>query len=226
MNADFLWTIIGFILTLIVLSYVFGDHMLFRLVSYIFVGCSAGYVAVIVIYQVIIPHLIWPILSGSSNERILAFGGLVLSILLFTRLVPGLSKAGNLPLAYLVGVSAAVIISGAIYGTILPQINMVTSMTDSGIQGTGYLYRIIEATTFLIGSVASLAYFHYGVPEKSQDKKRSAVIEFLAKIGSGFIAITFGAVFAGVYAAAIAALMDRLVFILQFFQQILPGVFS
>ena len=223
MNGDFLWTVIGLVLTLIILSYVFGDHVLFRLVSYLFVGCAAGYVTIVVIYQVILPHLAWPIISGSVGERILALGGLVLSILLFTRLIPGLSRAGNLALAYLVGVSGAVIISGAIYGTILPQINMITNVTDSGIQGTGYLYRILEATTFLVGSIASLAYFHYGVPAKSADKKRPAFIELLAKIGSGFIAITFGAVFAGVYAAAVAALMDRLIFILQFFQQIISG---
>ena len=226
MNAEFIWTLMGLLLTLIVLSYLFGDHALFRLVSYIFVGCAAGYVAVVVIYQVIIPRLYWPVVYGTSGERILAFGGLILSALLFTRLIPGLSRAGNIALAYLVGVSAAVIISGAIYGTILPQVNAVTSTMDSGLHGTGIIYRIIEGVTFLLGTVSSLAFFHYGTRRKSIDKKRSPIIELLAKIGSGFISITFGAVFAGVYAAAISALMDRLVFILDFFQNVLPGAFS
>ncbi|MBI9049446.1 MAG: hypothetical protein JEZ00_08500 [Anaerolineaceae bacterium] len=226
MNAEFLWTLLGLLLTLIVLSYLFGDHVFFRLVSYMFVGCAAGYVAVIVIYQVILPRLAWPLLSGTSGERILALGGLVLSILLFSRLVPGLSRAGNISLAYLVGVSSAVIISGAIYGTIIPQVNAVTTTIDSGLHGTTVLYRILEGITFLIGSVSSLAFFHYGTRAKSLDKKRLPIIEFFARIGSGFISITFGAVFAGVYAAALSALMDRLVFILNFFQKILPGVFS
>jgi hypothetical protein len=222
LNADFLWTLAGFLLTLIVLSYVFGDHVLFRMVSYLFVGCTAGYVAVIVIYQVILPHLIWPLLSGVAGERILALGGLVLSALLFIRLVPGLSKAGNLALAYLVGVSAAVIISGAIYGTILPQISNSTAMQPA-FSGASTLYRLFEGSVFLIGTITSLLFFHYGVPAKSSDKKRNPMVEGFARIGSGFIAITFGAVFAGVYAAALAALMDRLVFILQFIQQFFPG---
>jgi hypothetical protein len=226
MNAEFIWTLIGFLLTLIVLSYVFGDHVLFRLVSYLFVGCSAGYVAVIIIYQVILPRLAWPLISGTGDEPILALGGLVLSLLLFTRLLPGISKVGNTALAYLVGVSAAVIISGAIYGTILPQINAISTSSEAGMQATSTLYRVIEGVTFLFGSVASLAYFHYGTRAANQDKKRHPMIEILSKLGAGFIAITFGAVFAGVYAAALAALMDRLVYILQFLQQILPGVFS
>ena len=183
---EFIWTLSGLLLTLIVLSYLFGDHALFRLVSYIFVGCAAGYVAVIVIYQVIIPRLYWPVVQGTSGERILAFGGLILSALLFTRLLPGLSRAGNIALAYLVGVSAAVIISGAIYGTILPQVNAVTSTMDSGLHGTGIIYRVIEGTTFLLGTVSSLAFFHYGTRKKSIDKKRHPIIELLARIGSGF----------------------------------------
>ncbi len=224
LNADFLWTLAGFLLTLIVLSYVFGDHVLFRMVSYLFVGCTAGYVAVIAIYQVILPRLIWPLVSGVGNERFLALGGLILSGFLFIRLLPGLSKAGNISLAYLVGVSSAVIISGAIFGTILPQINSASGI-EIGPAGTGILYRILEGSVFLLGSVSSLAYFHYGVPAKSHQKKRAPIIEWLARIGSGFIAITFGAVFAGVYAAALAALMDRLVFVLQFIQTLIPGLF-
>jgi hypothetical protein len=224
LNADFLWTLAGFLLTLIVLSYVFGDHVLFRMVSYLFVGCTAGYVAVIVIYQVILPRLIWPLIYGTGNESMLAIGGLLLSGFLFVRLIPGLSRASNLPLAYLVGVSSAVIISGAIFGTILPQISSAAGM-ETGLAGTSILYRLLEGSVFLLGSVSALAYFHYGAPAKSQQKKRAPMIEWLARMGSGFIAITFGAVFAGVYAAALAALMDRLIFILQFFQQLLPGLF-
>jgi hypothetical protein len=224
LNADFLWTLAGFLLTLIVLSYVFGDHVLFRMVSYLFVGCTAGYVAVIVIYQVILPRLIWPLIYGTGSESMLAIGGLLLSGFLFIRLIPGLSKAGNLPLAYLVGVSSAVIISGAIFGTILPQISSAAGM-ETGLAGTSLLYRIMEGSVFLFGSVSALVFFQFGLPAKSQQKKRAPIVEWLARMGSGFIAITFGAVFAGVYAAALAALMDRLIFILQFLQQLLPGLF-
>ena len=39
------------------------------------------------------------------------------------------------------------------------------------------------------------------------------LIEVLSKIGEVFIAITLGALFAGVYLAALAALIDRLDFI-------------
>jgi hypothetical protein len=47
----------------------------------------------------------------------------------------------------------------------------------------------------------------------------------MAKIGQVFIAITLGALFAGVYATAITALIERLDFIMQFLQS-LSGLIS
>jgi hypothetical protein len=46
--VDLIWTIVGFILTLMVFSYLFGDNPLFRLVTYLFVGVSAGFAAVMI----------------------------------------------------------------------------------------------------------------------------------------------------------------------------------
>jgi len=35
---DILWTVVGFLLTLLILSFIFGDNPLFRIASYLFVG--------------------------------------------------------------------------------------------------------------------------------------------------------------------------------------------
>ena len=44
---DLAGTILGFFLTLMVFSYVFGDNGLFRAAIYIFVGVASGYAAVV-----------------------------------------------------------------------------------------------------------------------------------------------------------------------------------
>ena len=79
-SMDLIWTLVSFILTLLIFSYLLGDNPLFRVASYLFVGVTAGYVAVVVIYQVILPKLIWPLMEGNLLEK-----GLTLIPLVLTR---------------------------------------------------------------------------------------------------------------------------------------------
>jgi len=62
-----------------------------------------------------------------------------------------------------------------------------------------------------------LTYFHFGARKK--DGLAAAVqpfhIQILARIGAVFIAITLGALFAGVLAASLAALIERLDYLLN-----------
>ena len=107
-SADLIWTIVGFVLTLLILSHIIGDNPLFRIVTYLFVGVASGAVAVIAIYQVIWPKLILPILRGDYLTII----PLVLSLLLMAKLFPRYSAVGNFTMAYLVGAGAAVAVGG------------------------------------------------------------------------------------------------------------------
>ena len=54
-SADLIWMLVSFFLTVLVLSYIFGDNPLFRFATYLFVGVAAGYVAVIIVQNVIVP---------------------------------------------------------------------------------------------------------------------------------------------------------------------------
>ena len=52
---DTLGLVIGFILTLLIYSYVIGDNPAYRLAVHILVGVSAAYAAVLVLRQAILP---------------------------------------------------------------------------------------------------------------------------------------------------------------------------
>lgn len=228
-SPSLFWTFTSFLLTLMIFSYFFGDNFLFRLATYVFVGVTAGYVAVLVVYQVLLPRLIWPLLHGDMSQRILVIFPLILSVLLLAKLSPRLSPLGSVPMAYLVGAGAAVVISGAATGTIVAQSKAAIQMFDlqSGTaQTSGPFFQLITASVLLVGTVSSLAYFHFTAsPKPNASLQRSPLIEGLAKVGKVFIAITLGALFAGVYATAITALIERLDFILQFLQS-LTGLVS
>lgn len=215
--ADLIWTIVSFVLTLLILSYVIGDNPLFRFVSYLFIGVASGTVAVIAIYQVIWPKLILPILRGDY----LTFIPLVLSLLLIAKLFPRFSFLGNFSMAYLVGAGAAVAVGGAVMGTLVPQTTALAapfSLSTAAASGNP-VSQIIEGVFILVGTLSTLFYFQFTAKvQANQTIQRPRVIEIAAKLGQGFIAITFGALLAGVFGSAIAALVERLAFLLTAFR--------
>ncbi|NPV57077.1 MAG: hypothetical protein HPY76_10470 [Anaerolineae bacterium] len=213
LTTDLIWTLVGFVLTLLVFTFLIGDNPLFRLTAYLFVGVMAGYVASVVIYQVLIPRLARPLMEGSPEERLLALVPLVLAALMLTKLSPRLSHLGAIPMAYLVGVGAAVTVGGAALGTIIPQ-TLATIQSFGSAEGAN-LGGIAEAAIFLLGTASTLIYFQFQAHTRpGQPPERSRPIRLIARIGEVFIAVTLGAVFAGVYSAAVTALIDRLDFIL------------
>jgi hypothetical protein len=212
-DSEIIWLVISFILTLLVFSYLLGDNPFFRFVSALFIGVTAGYFAVVIIYQVVLARLVVPAMQGSR----LSLVPLLLSGLLLMKLSPRLSRAGNPPMALLVGVGAAVAVGGAVLGTLFGQVRGALSFFGPGLDSTSSpILRIAEGTFFLIGTLATLAYFNFGAREKRKnDPKRNWLVAIFANLGKAFIAITLGSVFAGVLTAAISALVERSDFIIN-----------
>lgn len=220
LSADFIWMFVSFILTLMVFSYLFGDNSLFRFVSALFIGATTGYFFVILVFQVVLPRLVAPILNGSVITLI----PLLLSGLLLLKLSPKLAKFGNISMAYLVGTGAAVAIGGAVLGTLFGQIKGTLTAFDilQHSTGTSPVFLILEGAFMLVGTIATLVYFNFGAKSTPQKgSKRGWISSIFAWIGQFFIAITLGAVFAGVLTTAITALVERSDFLIQTFNILL-----
>lgn len=221
LSSELIWTAVSFILTLMVFSYLFGDNPVFRFVSALFIGSTAGYFFVIIIFQVILPRLIAPIMEGS----LITLVPLLLSGLLLLKLSPRLAKFGNIPMAYLVGTGAAVAIGGAVLGTLFGQVKGAVASIgtlDAG-SNSSPLILILEGAFLLLGTVASLVYFNFGAKNTSRrGPKRPWLTATFAWIGQFFIAVTLGAVFAGVLTTAITALVVRSDFMFETIKSFLP----
>lgn len=216
---DLAGSALGFFLTLMVFSYIFGDNGLFRAAIYIFIGVASGYAAVVAWYNVIWPQLILPAAFGSQSERLFAAFPLLLSALLLFKASPRLSALGNPAIAYLLGVGAATAIGGAILGTVFPQTLASMSLFEQEnlAQGGNYVYQLAKGGLILVGTLATLAYFHFGARQyPNQPAHRPKWLEWTGWVGQAFIAMTFGAIFAGVYSAALTALIERIYFIKDF----------
>ena len=229
--SELAWSAIGFLLTVMVLSYLIDDNLFFRLAAYLFIGLTAGYLTVLLVNRVLVPHLVLPLFSGTDTERLWLLVPIILVLLLFIGQIPRFSLASRVPLAYLAGLSAAVAIGGAVFGTLIPQAKAVIGAFDPGnlfqVPGQAWL-RILDAVVMLVGVIGTLSYFHFGrklKPGKAGDgTKRPLVLQGLSKVGEIFIGITLGAVFAGVFSTALLALIDRLVVIGDMVTQLLGGI--
>ena len=228
--TDLFGGFIGLMLTLFVFSYLLGDNVVFRITIHIFIGVAAGFSAVMAFYNVILPRLILPLFSGSQGERLLLLVPLMLSILLLAKVSPRLARWGNVSMAYLVGVGAAVAIGGALMGTLFPQVGATINLFDlqfGQASGSSILFQFVNGSIILVGVLVTMAYFHFGIsPGSDQPSQRPVWIEWMARIGKGFIAIAFGVLFAGVYSAALMALVERLYFIVEFLKTLLQPFIS
>jgi hypothetical protein len=209
--TELIWTIVGFLLTLFVFSYIFGDNFLFRFASYLLIGVSAGYLLVIIFYKVLIPKVVLPFSSGNSLQKSLVIVPLLLGTLLLFKLSPRLAKIGNISMGYLVGVGAGVLIGGLIFGTLFPQTSAAIAALRPSVTLSVPLDQLLGAVVLLIGTIASLAYFQFGLRGKKLEKPHQSKFQvFLSRIGQIFIAITLGGLFTGAMLAALTALIERL----------------
>jgi hypothetical protein len=204
--TDLIGLIVGATLTVAVFSYLVGDNGLFRVAIHLFIGAAAGYLVVIAWYNVLWPQLILPLLAGSESERLFLLPPLVLAALLLARISPRFA-AWNPVTAYLAGVGAATAVGGAVMGTFFPQIGAVINAFGTG---GGTLFGWLDAGIILIGVVSVLLSFQFSIRRQANTAGgRGLLLEGVAQIGQVFIAITLGAIFAGVYLAALAALVER-----------------
>jgi len=205
-TPDVIGSLVGFVLTLFVFSYILGDNAFFRVAIHIFIGVAAGYTAVMAIYSVIWPQLIQPVFTGGQMGQILALVVLVLAVLLIFKITPRLSSLGTPVMAFLVGVGAAAAVGGAVSGTLFPQVTASWNLFS--------VHGLVNGGIVLLGTVATLAYFQFG--SRSNRGALSSWLRGISWVGQVFIAITFGALFAGVFAAAMIALVERLGFMVEF----------
>lgn len=216
--SDILGVIIGLVFTVMIFSYLLGDNGLFRFAIHVFIGVAAGYTLALAISYVIWPRMLALLISGNLIVFVIL---LVLSLLLLAKSFPRFSSLGSPVMALLAGVGAAVIVGGVVRGTLFPQIAATANLFDLQKIGASNqpALEFCNGVFILIGVIAALAYFRFHVRTP-----RPAISQVSVWIGQGFIAVTLGAVFAGVYAAALAALVERLDAFVGLFRWLISGM--
>ncbi len=219
-SSDLVTGLLSFLFTILIFSYLIGDNPLFRIAVYIFVGVSSGYLAALTWWQVIVPRLIYPLMYGSVLEKAFTAIPLLGAVLILMKISPRLAGLARIAMAFLVGAGAAVIIAGALSGTLLPQIAATINAFDlsaASARNISVVEVVFNGAFILAGTVFTLIYFHFGASPKADGSiRRLGLIEIGASVGRIFIGITLGTIFAGVYAAALTALIERISSLINF----------
>jgi hypothetical protein len=224
--ADPIGAIIGFLLTVMVLSYIIGDNFLFRLAIHIFIGVASGYAAVLILYNVLWYQVLVPALqiltTGEYTDLTTYIVGVVpaafLGLWMLTKASPRLARWGTPVLAFLTGVGAATVVAGAIRGTIFPQVSAsvnILNFQSAPAEASKLVGWFINGIIVLVGIVTTLIYFHSGIrrQEEGVPVQRFVFMEYLSTVGQGFIVVTLGVLFTGAYIATLTALIDRIRFL-------------
>lgn len=201
-----LW--IGFVFTLMIFSYVLGDNILYRLAIYVFVGLSAGYITIVTVESVILPWVRGTLLAPETGlgGTIIGIIPFILGLLLLLKTSPRLGRAGNVAIAFIIGVGTAVALVGAITGTLLP----LASSTGSSVR-----VDVLNGFLIFLGVASTLIYFQYLARRKPNgDIQRGLLVRFFGGVGQAFIVVTLGAIYAGAILTSLTIFSERIGFIL------------
>lgn len=204
-----LWA--GFVLTLMVFSYALADNFLYRLAVYVLVGLSAGYITIVTWESVLIPWFNLTLRSANAFNFALGMIPVILGLMLLFKTSARIGGLGNLAIAFIIGVGAAVAIVGALTGTLLP----LTVTTSSSALAGGTTGEMINTVIVFLGVISSLVYFQYLARKKPNGRiERSRPVQALGAIGQGFIVVTLGALYAAAILTSLTIFSERVGFIL------------
>jgi len=201
-----LWA--GFVLTLMVFSYILGDNVLYRIAVYLFVGLAAGFIAVATWDSVIVPWINGTVFNANSDvlSRVLGLVPILIGLLLLFKASPRLGRLGHLALAFVIGVGTAVALVGAVSGTLLPLASTTSSMIG---------VNAVNGLLLVIGVICTLVYFQYLARRLPDGRvQRRLHIRLLAFVGQGVIVVTLGALYAAAILTSLTIFSERLGFIL------------
>lgn len=207
------------ILTILVFSYLIHDTVLFRIASCLLVGTAIGFVSAVVIRTALFPLALRLVddavsLPGSFFNFFVDLLPTILGVSLLLKLVPTLrgTTISNIGLAYLFGIGAALSISGALAGALVPW--LLATMLSLAPQGAGFEW--VNNILIVVGTLGAFLAFRFIQPGNLPYQRIYDVITTAwGTVGRGFIMIAFGAILASLITARVSALVGQLYFLMH-----------
>jgi hypothetical protein len=205
--------ILGALLTFMMLSYLLGENPLYRLALHLFIGTLVGYSFGIVIRDVAVGMIIGQLRADPLTVIV----PVVLGILLILKGLPRYAHIGNLSIAYLVGVGAAVALSGALVGTLVPQVS-AAGRALSAASSASFRLGPLDGLLIVVGTICTLMAFNFTARQRQGLAGLwGRIVRFLAWAGRGFLIVALGVAFAGALTASLSIFIGRVQYLIEVF---------
>jgi len=191
------WT--AALVTILVWAYLVGERRLFRLAQHLLAGLATGYVVLLAVREVLMPRLMEPIGSGSTNPLLWIAALLVLAMAAAAWLPRSIVA---IPVAVLVAATAAFALGGAVAGTLMPQLG--AALVAPGLAPG----QLVGAIISLVITVLVLLAFLHGAP-------RRRVVVGAAGAGRWLLLGGIGGWLGFLLVSRLSLLVDRVAFLLN-----------
>jgi len=219
--GTFLWTTFGAFLTLATFSFLYKDNPFYKFAEHLFVGLSAGYFAIILWHNGLIPKLMFQRLDDGSlyflwldSSRPWYLIPALLGMMMWTRFSRKYSWISRWPLAMYIGIGAGAAVPLEMRARVNEQLSaMMRDIDWTYFFGHGG-FNFLDTTSGLsqlivfIGALCGLFYFFFSTPH-------TGVIGGMAKFGIWILMIGFGASFGFTVMARISLFINRMQFLDQ-----------
>ena len=225
--VDSLDTVVAVLLTLFVFSFLLGDNALYRHPEHLFVGVAVGYALVIAFHSVLVPRLLVPLAAGLESQDwghvALLLVGLLLGLLLLLKPFRSLAWWGNVSVALLLGVGAALAIGGALLGTLIPQV-VASGDVPRYAADYGPALGLLSGIIVVVGTIGVVLHLSFGRGREGRlAAVRDALVRSWGGLGRWFILVAFAAILATTFLSRLSLLVGRVQFLLDSVQGLLGG---
>ena len=187
---------LSILLTICVLSFLYGDNPVYKFAEHLFLGVATGHGMVEVYYGVFRPNLIDKLFGADTPtlQRVLWVIPLGLIFLLFAKLDRKRAWLARIPIAFIVAAYAGVKLTGELNANLMTQV--AKSVPDLGAvwgkhgvwdwsaDGAGVLSSLL----LVIGLSACLLHFYFSAPQ-------NRAMQWTSRFGVLVLMISFGASF-------------------------------
>lgn len=206
---------LGAILTFMILSYLLGDNPLYRFALHLFIGALVGY-SLGIVFRDVLYDMVFDLLLTDPIVVI----PLVLGILLIFKFFPRQAHIGNFSVAYLVGVGAAVALSGALLGTLIPQIGATGRALSFDLMTSSPLAPV-NGLLIVVGTAFTLMTFAFAAPkQEGLAGVWTQIVRISGWVGRVFLTFAFGVAFAGALTASLSIFIGRIEYLITILTEI------
>lgn len=188
----------GALSTFAIYSFLWKENRFFRAFQNLYVGLAAGYSLVVAFNNV--KRQAWGPLTGKGEYALLV--PMVLGLLLFTRLSRRYSWVARYPMAFLMGIGAALSMK-AIESDFVRQIQAsIITWSGKGLGGT------FNNLVLSLGTAFALVYFFFTF-------KPNKVTEATGRLGRWVLMLCFGAAFGSAVQGRLSLVISQMQFLLR-----------